>query len=352
MEPVFPGNCDNKQALHCFGFRAKRRHCLPKKLLLLVCALSIAAGFCAAQQTNPPAPGGSTDAISGALARKIGIMIRSELSVPPEYDITFGPRQKSDVEGYDTIAVTFSLPAEPSRSQTVNFLLSKDGNTLARLSTWNIAADPAAMLPTEGRPVRGNPQAAVTIVNFDDLECPYCARMHAEFFPDTLNHYKGLVKFVYVDYPLVEIHPWAMHAAVDANCLADEDGTAYWNYVDYLHTHGGEISGADNDPAKAATRLDDLAEQEGARDHLDAAKLQACVAKQDDSHVVSEMRAGDKLGVEATPTFFVNGERWAGQLQERQLWIMIDRALKAQGIPPPPAEAPATPPSSKPAGGQ
>lgn len=301
----------------------------------------MAAGACAAQQTDSSQPGNPAgQALSAALSRKVEIMIRSELSVPPEYNIVIGPREKSDMAGYDTIAVTFSLPHEPSRAQTLDFLLSKDGNTLARLSKWDIAGDPMASLPIEGRPVRGNPDAKVTIVNFDDLECPFCARLHAEFFPDTMNHYKGLVKFIYVDYPLTTIHPWAMHAAVNANCLAAQSGDAYWNYVDYLHEHGAEISGPDDDPAKAATRLDQLAEQEGKHDRLDAAKLQACVDKQDDSGIVAEMRAGDKLGVDATPTFFVNGERWAGELEERQLWIMIDRALREQGIAPPPDTAP------------
>jgi protein-disulfide isomerase len=266
-------------------------------------------------------------------------MIRSEMNVPPEYQVTIGARQKSDVTGYDAIPVTFSLPSEPNRSQTVNFLLSRDGNTLARLSKWDLGKDPGAMLPTEGRPVRGNPQAKVTIVNFDDLECPYCARMNAEFFPDTLEHYKGLVRFVYLDYPLVEIHPWAMHAAVDANCLATENATAYWNYVDYLHTHGEDVSGPTHDAAKSAAALDKLASQEGVREHLDDTQLKACVAKQDDHGVIAEMRAGDRAGVSATPTFFVNGERWAGQLDERELWIMIDRALREQGITPP-AESP------------
>lgn len=270
------------------------------------------------------------------LARKIEIMIRSELSVPPEYEINIGPRQKSAVAGYDDIPVTFALPQEPKRAQTVNFLLSTDGSTLARLSKWNIGSGPESLLPTEGRPVRGNPHAKVTIVNFDDLECPFCARMHAEFFPDTMEHYKGLVNFIYVDFPLTSIHPWAMHAAVDANCLAVQSGKAYWNFVDYVHTHGEEISGPGNDPAKAAERLDKLAEQEGARDSLDAAKLQACVLKQDNSRILAEMKAGNKLGVDATPTFFVNGERWSGALPERQLWIMVDRALRAQGITPPP----------------
>jgi len=277
------------------------------------------------------------------LERKIEVMIRAELSVPPEYQMVIGPRLKSDVAGYDTIAVTFSLPGHAERTQTVDFLLSKDGNTLARLSKWNIGADPATMIPIDGRPVRGNPEAKVTIINFDDLECPYCARMNAEFFPATLDHYKGLVKFVYLDYPLAEIHPWAMHAAVDANCLADQNGNAYWSYVDYLHTHGQDVSGPDNDPAKAAATLDKLARQEGEKQNVDAPKLEACLAKQDDSKIMAEMKEGDKLGVNATPTFFVNGERWAGQLEERELWIMIDRALRDQGIQPPPPEAPSEP---------
>jgi protein-disulfide isomerase len=336
------------------GFR------LPKKILVLVCALSMAMCVCAAQQTpgNSAEPGNTAaqtgdtaaQALPAALRRKIELMIRSELGVPPEYNLAIGPRQKSDVSGYDAIAVTFSLPQEPNRSQTVDFLLSKDGNTLARLSKWDIGADPMASLPLTGRPVRGNPDAKVTIVNFDDLECPFCAKLHADFFPDTLNHYKGLVKFIYLDYPLTSIHPWAMHAAVNANCLAAQNGTAYWNYVDYLHNNGARVSGPSDDLAKATGRLDELAEQEGARDHLDAAKLQACITKQDESNIRAEMKAGEKLGVDATPTFFVNGERWSGVLDEPQLWVMIDRALREQGISPPSDETPA--PASSPAAAQ
>lgn len=318
------------------------------------CALTVAAAISVGQQTPanaavpamaPPAP--APVAIQ-SLERKIEIMIRAELSVPPQYEIAIGPREKSDLNGYDNIAVTFSLPSQPDRKQTVNFLLSKDSSTLARLTKWDLGLDPASSLPTEGRPVRGNPEAKVMIVNFDDLECPYCAQLNAEFFPATLDRYKGLVKFVYMDYPLVEIHPWAMHAAVDANCLAALDGTAYWNYVDYLHTHGQDVSGPDRDPAKSSAMLDKLANDEGTRDHLDAAKLSACVAKQDDSRITAEMKAADKAGVNATPTFFVSGERWAGELEKHQLWIMIDRALKEQGIPVPAAAQPVlTPPTGE-----
>ena len=90
--------------------------------------------------------------------------------------------------------------------------------------------------------------------------------MHQELFPQTLEHYKGLIKVVYKDDPLVEIHPWAMHASIDANCLADQSGTAYWSYVDYVHGHGDEISGPDRDVAKASATLDRLAREQGARE--------------------------------------------------------------------------------------
>lgn len=317
-----------------------------KRFLIPGVVLLTAAG-CIAQTTGPSVPGTKPGEVSpaqnAALNRKIEVMIRSELGVPPQYQVQIGARQKSDMAGFDTVPVTFSLPGQAARAQTVDFLLSKDNNTLARLSRWDLSTDPMTALPTVGRPMRGDPQAKVTIVNFDDLECPYCARMHAEFFPATLDRYKGLVKFVYIDYPLVEIHPWAMHAAVDANCLAAESPDAYWNYVDYLHSHGGDVSGPEHDPAKATATLDKLAAQEAERDHLDASKLNACVTKQDDSKIIAEMKAGDHLGVNATPTFFVNGERWAGQLDQVQLDTMIDRALRAQGITPPSATA-GTPP--------
>jgi protein-disulfide isomerase len=308
------------------------------------------AAGCVAQQPSAPSLAARATELSPAqganLNRKIEVMIRSELSVPPQYEVSIGARQKSDMAGFDTLPVTFSLPGEAGRTQTVEFLLSKDGSTLARLSKWDIGPDPASSLPTTGRPVRGDTAAKVTIVNFDDLECPYCARMHAEFFPEAMERYKGLVKFVYIDYPLLEIHPWAMHAAVDANCLASENDTAYWNYVDYLHTHGQDVSGPDNDVAKANATLDKLALQQGALEHVDGAKLQACLTKQDKATVVAEMKAGDRVGVNATPTFFVNGERWAGQLDESELWTMIDRALKAEGIAPPQTPGAGTPPAT------
>lgn len=266
--------------------------------------------------------------------------IRNSLNVPPEYELSFGPETPSAMTGYNTVPVTFLLPGHPEHTLHMDYLVSKDGKTLARLIQFNIGEDPNDTLPIAGRPIRGNPNAKVTIVNFDDLECPFCARFHSELFPEIFDQYKGLIRIIYVDYPLVGIHPWAMHAAVDANCLAAESHSAYWNFVDYVHNHGDEITGADQIPAKAFDRLDQLAEQQGAKDHLDASQLAACIKKQDQSVVVKEMMAAQHLGVDATPTFFVNGVRSSGLLPPAELKLILNRALREQGITPPAPNSP------------
>jgi protein-disulfide isomerase len=235
----------------------------------------------------------------------------------------------------------------------VNFLLSSDGNTVARLERFDISHNPADLLSVQNRPWRGIPDAKVTIVNFDDLECPYCARMHQQLFPDIQDHYKGLVKFIYKDFPLVEIHPWAMHAAVDSGCLAEQNGDSYWRFVDYLHGHADEVTGPAHDAQQAGKTLDKMAHDEGERSKLDLAKLDACIAKQDETAVRASMKQGDSLGVNGTPTLFINGERISGVLPEAELRTAIDRALREAGVqPPPPVVEPAkkpvaTPPPAK-----
>ena len=87
-------------------------------------------------------------------------------------------------------------------------------------------------IDVSGRPTRGNKDAKVVVVNYDDFECPFCSRMHATLFPGIFKEYGDRVLFIYKDYPLEEIHPWAVHAAVNANCLAAQNADAYWDYAD------------------------------------------------------------------------------------------------------------------------
>ena len=88
------------------------------------------------------------------------------------------------------------------------------------METFDLLRSRNFSIDLTGRPIRGNPAGQGDGFSFDDLECPYCSRMHQALFPATLNRYKDKVRFVYKDNPLMEIHPWALRAAVDANCLA------------------------------------------------------------------------------------------------------------------------------------
>ncbi len=270
-------------------------------------------------------------------------MIRTQYSLPPDFNVTAGTPTPSKYPGYNTLPVTIS---HGTTSQVVHFLISTDDKTLARFETFDLAKDPAFSIDIAGRPIRGNPNAKVTVINFDDLECPFCARMHQELFPETLEHYKGLVRYIYKDFPLTEIHPWALHAAVNADCLAAQNDNAYWNYVDYLHTHGEEITGPNRDLTKSFAALDRIARQEGSTDKLDEAKLNECIAKQDTSKVMASSKEAEDLGVQGAPALFVNGERIDGAVPKDQLWMVIDRALRAEGETPPPDNTPAAAPST------
>jgi len=167
--------------------------------------------------------------------------------------------------------------------------------------------------------------------------------MHTSLFPQTLDRYKDKVRFIYKDDPLTEIHPWAMHAAVDANCIAAQNPDTYWNFVDYIHAHGQEVSGEDRNPQKSFATLDRIARQEATLAKLDSARLDACMAKQDDAQVRASAKEAESLGIEGTPAVFVDGERINGALPAEQVWIVIDRALRAAGIEPPPPAKPAQP---------
>jgi len=295
-------------------------------------ALCLAVG-CKAQSAAPGAP-------DATLNRRIEVMVRSQFSIPPEVSVALGHRTTSQISGYDTLPITLS---NGSTKKVIDFLISTDNQKLARLETFDLAKSPIFNIDIAGRPIRGNPEAKVTVINFDDLECPYCARMHTSLFPMTMDRYKDKVRFIYKDDPLTELHPWAMHAAVDANCLADLSSPAYWNFVDYVHAHGQEVNGEDRNLSKSFATLDKIAREEGNVAKLDSAKLDACLAKQDESQVRASAKEAEALGIDGTPAVFVDGERINGAVPAEQVWMVIDRALRADGIEPPPAVQPAQP---------
>lgn len=300
-------------------------------LLLLVCL------GCVAQSAPPD------------VARKIEHQVRSFYSIPAEIKINVGAiTPSSDMPGYDSVLVT--VDSGEGRQKELKFLLSKDRTSMMRLTKFDLTKDPFAELMSKidvsGRPARGAKSAKVVVVNFDDFECPFCSRMHQTLFPQIFKEYGDRVTFIYKDYPLAEIHPWAIHAAVDANCLASQNSDAYWDFADYIHANKGEVDG-EKTPGARLESIDKMALLQGQKHNVDVVKLQSCLKAQNEDAVRASMKEGDGIGVNATPTMFINGQKIDGAVSVAELRAALDAALKDAGQPVPDHVAMGAAPASK-----
>jgi protein-disulfide isomerase len=269
------------------------------------------------------------------LNNKIERQVRATYNVPASVKITVGPPRPSDFNNYDALSITME---GSDKKQTYEFLLSKDGKTLLRMTKLDLTKDPyvEAMkkIDLNGRPTRGNKDAKVIVVNFDDFQCPYCSRMHQTLFPELLKEYGDRVEFVYKDFPLIDIHPWATHAAVDANCLAAQNSDAYWDFADHIHASQRDVNAEKGRDAQFAA-LDHLTLEQGQKHNLDQAKLQSCVKAQNEDAIKRSMHEAEDVGVNATPTLFVNGQEMDGALPASEMRAALDHALEQAGVPVP-----------------
>ena len=293
-------------------------------VLLLICL------GCVAQSASPDA------------TMRIERKVRAYYNIPPQVKVLVGDLKPSEFPNYSALKITFD---SGTKKQAFDFLLSKDNKTLVRWTPLDISKDPYAevmsKIDTNGRPVRGNKNAKVVVVNYDDFECPYCSHMHQTLFPELLKEYGDRVAFIYKDFPLAEIHPWAIHAAVDADCLAVQNNDAYWDFADYIHANQHDVN-AERDRQKQFAIIDNLTLLQGQKHNLDNHNLQSCIKAQNDSAVKASMKEGESLGVSATPTMFVNGQEIDGALPISELREVLDRALTQAGVAVP-AHPPATP---------
>ncbi len=292
---------------------------------LFLCVLLLAIG-CRAQS-----PSGAE------LDRKIERQVRVTFGVPAYVDINVGERTPSkEFAGYDHLVVKFSYQGQ---TQQRELLLSKDGKTLVSVVKMDLTRDPLAetmaKIDLKGRPVRGNKDAKVTVVVYDDFQCPYCSRMH-QTLNDVLKSYGDRIKVVYKDYPLIEIHPYAERAAIDSDCLAKQSADGYWDFADYVHANGRQIQGNKRPVDEQLAEIDQITMDAGKRHSVNSAALESCVKAQSKTDLKASLSEAATLGVEATPAIFINGMKLEGAVPEDELKAALDKELKEAGV-----EAPA-----------
>jgi len=301
-------------------------------ILLLICL------GCSAQ----PTPSASPD-----IVRVVEQHVRATYSVPSDVKVNVGPLRSSDFPNYDALTITFD---NAGKKQDYEFLLAKDRKKLLRMTSIDLTKDPYAELMKKidvtGRPTRGAKDAKVVAINYDDFECPFCARMHSTLMTEILPQYGDKIKIIYKDYPL-SMHPWAKRAANNANCLAKESGQGYWEFADYVHANQRSISGNQKDVQNSFNELDHLTLDIGKKNGADTNRLQACIKAQPDAAMKASMAEGDTIGVNATPTVFVNGERLEGAVDIEEVRAALNQRLLEAGVqPPPPPPASAPPPAT------
>lgn len=170
-------------------------------------------------------------------------------------------------------------------------------------------------IPTEGFPSLGPADAPITIVEFSDFQCPYCRRFHEETYRALLDAYPGQIRFVYRNLPLTSIHPDAMPSAVASLCANDQG--AYWDYHDKLFS--SEILTRDTFVQYAA----DL--------NLDVEEFTACLdSGKHDKFIQDDMNFAINLGVQSTPTFFINGLAVVGAQPLSAFTQIIDQELAGE----------------------
>ncbi len=248
-------------------------------------------------------PGAATAAKPGSVEDRVEKYLRNLYAWGPNYSVKVGPTKPSPIPELLEVPVTVSMDGQ---SDTAAVYVSKTGNFLVRGELTDMSVDPFAEIRSKlhvgSSPTLGPENAKVTLFEFADFECPSCRqldRVLREYLPQHPE-----VRLVFKHYPLTEIHPWAMTAAIATQCAFQQSPAAFWKMHDAIFDAQDLIS-----PSNVWDKLQDLAAQEG----LDPNSYRACIINPATAdQIKSTIEEGHAVAITATPTTFINGRRQVG----------------------------------------
>jgi len=279
---------------------------------LVFCTLLIFSVFClpsVAQTTSgseksvAPNAADSSAAKPGTVESRVEHYLRNLYAWGPAFDVKVGPSKPSPISDLLEVPVTVSMGGQ---SDTAVVYVSKTGNFLLRGELTDMSADPFASVRSKlhvgTSPSLGPEDAKVTLIEFADFECPSCRQLDLVLRELLPRHPE--VRLVFKHYPLTDIHPWAMTAAIASQCAYQQSPAAFWKIHDAIFDAQDVIS-----PSNVWDKMLDLANQQG----LNAELYKACMINPETaSQVKATIEEGHALSITATPTTFVNARRVVG----------------------------------------
>lgn len=174
----------------------------------------------------------------------------------------------------------------------------------------------AVSFSLEGEPSLGSLEAKVTVVEFSDFQCPFCARFVLETFPQIKQEYidTGKIRMIFKNFPLMSIHENAESSAEASECANDQG--KFWEYKEKLFQ---------SQQALSAGNLKQYAKDLGIENEE---QFDVCLdSKKYASEVSQDLAEGVAAGVTGTPTFFINGQKMVGALPFSEFQRAIDAQL-------------------------
>jgi protein-disulfide isomerase len=253
----------------------------------------------AAATTTAP----STTPDQAALLKKTEAFVRQLFAWGPSFKLDLGPLGPSASPDFYAVPIKVTLNGQ---GDTGVFYVSKDGKTFLRGEMYDTSKDPfadnRAKLHADGSPTKGPANAAVTIYEFSDFQCPHCRLLYQTMKQVEAEHPD--VRIVYKSFPITQIHPWAETAAIGAHCAFAQKPEAFWLMHDLIFDNQDVIS-----TENVWDKLVAFATQIG----LDSASFQSCLASPEAKAAVAADHAlGESLSVTSTPTLFINGRPLVG----------------------------------------
>jgi protein-disulfide isomerase len=251
--------------------------------------------------------------------------LQKHFKIPSPDLIKLGPAFRTPIEGL--FARQLIVGNDQGQNVSTSLFFDKSESKAIIGQYIDISTEPwgrtnMGSVSLNDRPSQGPANAPVTIVEFADFECPFCA--HAFSVVETLVNttYKGKVKVIFKAYPL-NVHPWAMKAAEAAECARMQNPDAFWDFARYFYTNQGSIN---------AKNIQDNVDKLAKSQKLDEPSLKACMdSPQTEARIKQDQTDGNTIRVSSTPTFFVNGIPVVGLPDGKIMDFVIDSELAGKG---------------------